>query len=585
MKKTLCALLALCLLAALLTTGALAADRPAAAADIKTAQQAADYLYSLGLFRGTGSNPDGSPVYELERTPTRFESVAMLVRLLGAEDEALAGSWRTPFRDLYPWAAPYVGYAYAEGLTNGTSADTYDGSDPINASQYLTFVLRALGYESGVDFQWQTSWLLTNALGITAGQYVTYGSFSRGDAALVSARALSVNVKGQDYTLYEAIFGEAEDEEEPPASTEPIATYSGRGDDVITGVNVPKGDYYVEYTCTGSSDNFISRFYYGSTAMDRDLIGNSIGPSSGLRYIDSARHGAVRNGMIEVEYDGSWTIQIKPVGGTTTTNMRGAGDVVTGVFTATTSRAAVKCSASGHDNIAFWLYSADDLSSYGRLVTNGIAPYSGTGLVTLTPGEKYFLVIEAGDNTWSIDFGLGDSVTNYDFGPGTVESEEPEDPGYDDPGDEPGSDPGDEPGSEKKWSYDDVTRLKGYIEDAQDYLNSAGNYAQAAIDNRLMSEAYMNNAKSAVEGAQRNYENALTLMSSRVELTYESGGTMAEKIQGTYDNLASALDIPVEGDPYDYALDFMKIVANAMGDNKTYIYNVGQLYESMLRTD
>ena len=84
-KKTLCALLALCLLAALLTTGALAADRPAAAADIKTAQQAADYLYSLGLFRGTGSNPDGSPVYELERTPTRFESVAMLVRLLGAE--------------------------------------------------------------------------------------------------------------------------------------------------------------------------------------------------------------------------------------------------------------------------------------------------------------------------------------------------------------------------------------------------------------------------------------------------------------------------------------------------------------------
>ena len=584
MKKTLCALLALCLLAALLTTGALAADRPAAAADIKTAQQAADYLYSLGLFRGTGSNPDGSPVYELERTPTRFESVAMLVRLLGAEDEALAGSWRTPFRDLYPWAAPYVGYAYAEGLTNGTSADTYDGSDPINASQYLTFVLRALGYESGVDFQWQTSWQLTNALGITAGQYVTYGSFSRGDAALVSARALSVNVKGQDYTLYEAIFGEAEDEEEPPASTEPIATYSGRGSDVITGVNVPKGDYYVEYTCTGEG-NFIVDLYYGSGALSCDLVANDIGASSGRMLIDTARSRTITNGRLEIMADGGWTIQIKPVGGTTTTNMRGSGDAVTGVFTATTSRATVSSSATGaKGNFIVYVYELGG-AGRGNLVANLVSPDSGRTSVRLVPGEKYFLGIDAGDAEWSIDFGLGGSVTRYDFGPGTVESEEPEDPGYDEPGDDPGDDPGDEPGSEKKWSYDDVTRLKGYIEDAQDYLNRAGSYAQAAIDNRLMSEAYMNNAKSAVEGAQRNYENALTLMSSRVELTYESGGTMAEKIQGTYDNLASALDIPVEGDPYDYALDFMKIVANAMGDNKTYIYNVGQLYESMLRTD
>ena len=325
--------------------------------------------------------------------------------------------------------------------------------------------------------------------------------------------------------------------------------------------------------------------YYGSGALSCDLVANDIGASSGRMLIDTARSRAITNGRLEIMADGGWTIQIKPVGGTTTTNMRGSGDAVTGVFTATTSRATVSSSATGaKGNFIVYVY---ELGGAGRgdLVANLISPDSGRTSVRLVPGEKYFLGIDAGDAEWSIDFGLGGSVTRYDFGPGTVESEEPEDPGYDDPGDEPGSDPGDEPGSEKKWSYDDVTRLKGYIEDAQDYLNRAGSYAQAAIDNRLMSEAYMNNAKSAVEGAQRNYENALTLMSSRVELTYESGGTMAEKIQGTYDNLASALDIPVEGDPYDYALDFMKIVANAMGDNKTYIYNVGQLYESMLRTD
>ena len=328
----------------------------------------------------------------------------------------------------------------------------------------------------------------------------------------------------------------------------------------------------------GSSDNFSADLYYGSSILDYNMIGNDIGPSSGRRFIDHARRSAIRNGMIEVEYDGSWTIQIRPVAASATTNVRGSGDAVTGIFTAKTSRAVVSYSAAGSDNIAANLYAVDGTDTFGKLVANGIAPCSGASVAILTPGEQYFMVVDAGDNTWSIDFGLGDSVTNYDFGPGSVESEDP------DYGDPSGPDY-DEPGSEKKWSYDDVTRLKGYVEDAQDYLTDAGNYAQAAIDNKLMSVAYMNNAKSAVEGAQRNYENALVLMSSRVELTYESGGTMAEKIQGTYDNLDSALDISIEGDPYDYALDFMKIVANAMSDNKTYIYNVGQLYESMLRTD
>jgi len=41
----------------------------------------ADLLNSLGLFNGTQNG------YELNRVPTRVEAAAMLVRLLGAEDE------------------------------------------------------------------------------------------------------------------------------------------------------------------------------------------------------------------------------------------------------------------------------------------------------------------------------------------------------------------------------------------------------------------------------------------------------------------------------------------------------------------
>ena len=36
-------------------------------------QSAAEYLYELGLFRGTGTSSDGTPVFELERSPTRTE--------------------------------------------------------------------------------------------------------------------------------------------------------------------------------------------------------------------------------------------------------------------------------------------------------------------------------------------------------------------------------------------------------------------------------------------------------------------------------------------------------------------------------
>lgn len=47
------------------------------------AQQAANELCALGLFRGTGTGKDGQPKFELDRVPTRAESVTILVRLLG----------------------------------------------------------------------------------------------------------------------------------------------------------------------------------------------------------------------------------------------------------------------------------------------------------------------------------------------------------------------------------------------------------------------------------------------------------------------------------------------------------------------
>ena len=202
-KKLSCLLLTLLMVVSLM---------PAASAANANATKAAETLYELGLFRGTGTNPDGTPIFDLDKTPTRNQAVIMLVRLLGKEQEALNGTWDLPFTDVAKGSTvyPYIGYAYANGLTNGYTATTYCGTNPIRANQYITFVLRAMGYESGKDFEVGTAWELSDKLGITHNRYnaVNAASFLRSDVAFISASALSAQLQGSKLTLADKLMVE-----------------------------------------------------------------------------------------------------------------------------------------------------------------------------------------------------------------------------------------------------------------------------------------------------------------------------------------------------------------------------------------
>ena len=196
MKKTITALLALILIVTLIPTPAYAATDEATAA--------ANALYELGLFKGIGANADGSPDFDLDSVPTRHQAITMLVRLLGKEDEAQSKEWNTSFTDVVDWAKPYVGYAYANGLANGRSNTVYGGEEFVTPSEYITFVLRALGYDSSSDFQWNKAWELSDELGFTDGRYnANTTGFTRGDMAIIACNALSVKLKGTNTTLLE----------------------------------------------------------------------------------------------------------------------------------------------------------------------------------------------------------------------------------------------------------------------------------------------------------------------------------------------------------------------------------------------
>lgn len=202
---------------------ALSLVSPALAASDE-AVHAANALYERGLFSGTGTDTNGNPIFDLDRTPTRHEAVTMLVRLLGKEKEARGKVWTTPFTDVADWARPFVGYAYANGLVNGTSATTFGGNETITASQYLTLVLRALLYESGTDFQWDRAWEFSDKIGLTNGQYGATTNFTRGDVAIISYNALSTDLKNSVIPLYATFppgFFDADSTPSIPATPEP----------------------------------------------------------------------------------------------------------------------------------------------------------------------------------------------------------------------------------------------------------------------------------------------------------------------------------------------------------------------------
>lgn len=144
-----------------------------------TSSNATDYnalaeaLVEMGLFRGTGTAYGSG--YDLEKIPTRIEGLVMFLRLIGEEDAALAYTGANPFGDVPDWAERYVAYAYSKGYTTGVSGTAFAPERTMGASEYVIFLLRALGYsETGEnpDFTWQTALERGKALGVlTSGEY------------------------------------------------------------------------------------------------------------------------------------------------------------------------------------------------------------------------------------------------------------------------------------------------------------------------------------------------------------------------------------------------------------------------------
>jgi hypothetical protein len=274
MMRTIFAILLVTVLVLSLSTVALAANPSA------TAEQMAAELKAWGLFKGVSETD-----FDLYRAPTRAEALVMLIRSEGKESEALAGGCEHPFTDVPAWADSYVGYAYVNGLTNGISATLFGASNAAGANVYLTFMLRALGYDDTQgDFTWEAPFALAEAAGILPSS-VDLENFWRRDAVVVSYAALHSTMKDGSGTLGESLGIDLSVHPVAAlrAEAQALADYFGVDLYIVTAMVDAVNDALADngfpenYTLSGVSDRIKSgelKRYLGSAGTPTDSFGN-----------------------------------------------------------------------------------------------------------------------------------------------------------------------------------------------------------------------------------------------------------------------------------------------------------------------
>ena len=170
----------------------------AGASDVNTA----DALNELGLFLGTGNG------YELEKGLTRAQGVTLLVRMIGMEETAVNGVYDNSFTDVPDWAAGYIGYAFKNGIANGTGETTFSPDTAMTDYMFLTLVLRALHYSDKGDaplFVWNDPYALACELKLIQ-TVEPDADFTRADAIKVFWNALDVKLNGAEVTLADRLI-------------------------------------------------------------------------------------------------------------------------------------------------------------------------------------------------------------------------------------------------------------------------------------------------------------------------------------------------------------------------------------------
>lgn len=134
LKRALSLALSSVMLLGMMVVGTSAASYPDV--DAQDNLEAIEVLEMLGVMKG-----DEKGNFNPDNKVTRNEMAVIMTHLL-----KLNAGGTNPFTDVPSWAQPYVSAIYANGVTSGTSATTYGGSNNVTAVEAALMVMKALGY-------------------------------------------------------------------------------------------------------------------------------------------------------------------------------------------------------------------------------------------------------------------------------------------------------------------------------------------------------------------------------------------------------------------------------------------------------
>ena len=170
----------------------------------------ADALYRLGLFVGTGSDADGIPIFELNRPPTRLEALALVIRLMGLQSEAMSFTGNNRFTDIPTWGEQYAAFGYSIGITFGVNEERtlFAPNRQVTAHEFTAFLLRVLGYsEADGDFIFEEAMQKASVVGFFSPfgiARISTDNFLRDHAVHAMANTLLTQPKdNSEYLLYQ----------------------------------------------------------------------------------------------------------------------------------------------------------------------------------------------------------------------------------------------------------------------------------------------------------------------------------------------------------------------------------------------
>ena len=172
----------------------------------------AEALHELGLSKGTSTT---SFVPSLEKKLNRVEGIALLLRLLGLEEDAnnMTNADITTALGKYSdkiqvptWAMKNVAYVVANDIVIGTSATKLSPLASLSGNAFSTMILRNLGYTvDNANFS-EASILLETAGADAVASFGISKALTRDDAVVISIKALGSKYKDTGETVVQVLI-------------------------------------------------------------------------------------------------------------------------------------------------------------------------------------------------------------------------------------------------------------------------------------------------------------------------------------------------------------------------------------------